>query len=63
MLKHVWRNRYIHRQLFARQGRLLRSAIAEINIIGKNLSGGGELEMLESSGVFWIINEAPVTSL
>ena len=41
MLKHVWRNRYIDRELFARQGRLLRNSIAEINIIGKNLWGVG----------------------
>ena len=61
MLKHVWRNRYI--ELFSRQGRLLRNAIAEINIIGKNFSGVGELEILEGSGVVWIINEAPVTSM
>ena len=41
MLKHVWRNRYIDRELFARQGRLLRNSIAEINIIGKIFPGGG----------------------
>ena len=40
MLKHVGQNRCIDRELFARQGRLLRNSIAKINIIGKNLSGG-----------------------
>ena len=98
MLKHVWRNRYIDHELFARQGRLLRNPIAEINIIGKIFPGveiGAcwntfdvidiltascllvkavycairspksillvksfrGVEMLENSGVVWIINE------
>ena len=40
MFKHVGHNRYIDCELFARQGRLLHNSIAEINIIGQNLSGG-----------------------
>ena len=47
MLKHVWRNRYIDRELFARQGRLLRNPIAEINIIGKIFPGGRDWGMLK----------------